>query len=345
MVTIDADCHVIETERTWEYMDGAERRFMPRSVHSSDASLPDAEREHWLIDGRLHNRRGNIGKNTSEASREMADISERLRHMDELDVDVQVLYPTVFLDPITDRVDADLAITGSYNCWLSDICSRAGGRLRWVAVLPLLTMNKALVELETARQKGACGVFMRYMEADRILTDPYFYPLYEAAAAYNMPICIHASSGSFTTQHIFRQAGGLPLFKLGVIGAFHSLAISEVPDLFPDIKFAFIEVSSQWVPHVVHDLTARFAKGMNKQSTEGLLARKRLYVACQTDDDLPYVLKYAGEDNLVIGSDYGHADTASEIAALRNLREHSTAGAEAITKILTDNPAELYGIA
>lgn len=95
-----------------------------------------------------------------------------------------------------------------------------------MAVLPLLTMSKALEELETAQQKGACGVFMRYMEADRILTDPYFYPLYEATAAYNLPICVHASSGSFTTQRIFRHSGGLPLFKLGVIGAFHSLATS-----------------------------------------------------------------------------------------------------------------------
>ena len=30
-------------------------------------------------------------------------------------------------------------------------------------------------------------------------------------------------------------------------------------------------------------------------------------------------LTYAGEDNLVIGTDYGHADNASEIEALRKL--------------------------
>ena len=37
----------------------------------------------------------------------------------------------------------------------------------------------------------------------------------------------------------------------------------------------------------------------------------RVYVTCQTDDDLDYVLGYAGEDNLVIGTDYGHSDNAS----------------------------------
>ena len=49
-------------------------------------------------------------------------------------------------------------------------------------------------------------------------------------------------------------------------------------------------------------------------------AASNLFVACQTDDDLPYVLKYAGENCLMIGSDYGHADNASELLALAKLK-------------------------
>jgi hypothetical protein len=43
-------------------------------------------------------------------------------------------------------------------------------------------------------------------------------------------------------------------------------------------------------------------------------------VSCQTDDDVDYVLKYSGEDNIVIGTDYGHNDQPTEIEALRNLK-------------------------
>ncbi|HEY1268709.1 MAG TPA: amidohydrolase family protein, partial [Candidatus Binatia bacterium] len=64
----------------------------------------------------------------------------------------------------------------------------------------------------------------------------------------------------------------------------------------------------------------------------------------QTDDDLSYVLKYAGPDNLVIGSDYGHADTASELDALRNLKQSGEVAAGVIDKILDDNPRSLYGL-
>jgi predicted TIM-barrel fold metal-dependent hydrolase len=69
-----------------------------------------------------------------------------------------------------------------------------------------------------------------------------------------------------------------------------------------------------------------------------------MYVTCQTNDDLPFVLKYAGEDNLIIGSDYGHADTSAELDALRNLHETTPVSPEVIKKILEDNPKALYGL-
>ena len=55
-------------------------------------------------------------------------------------------------------------------------------------------------------------------------------------------------------------------------------------------------------------------------------------------DDIPYVLKYTGEDNLVIGTDYGHNETASEIEALRNLRGQEGIAPSVVDKILSHNP-------
>jgi predicted TIM-barrel fold metal-dependent hydrolase len=75
-----------------------------------------------------------------------------------------------------------------------------------------------------------------------------------------------------------------------------------------------------------------------------VLRQNRIYVACQTDDDLPYVLKYAGEDHLVIGTDYGHNDTSSEILALRKLKADGTVSPAVVNKILDDNARALYGL-
>jgi predicted TIM-barrel fold metal-dependent hydrolase len=77
---------------------------------------------------------------------------------------------------------------------------------------------------------------------------------------------------------------------------------------------------------------------------QNIIRDNLVYIACQTDDDLPYVLKYAGEDNIVIGSDYGHNDTSSEIEALRLLKKKGEVEPRIIDKILYDNAKALYGI-
>ena len=45
-----------------------------------------------------------------------------------------------------------------------------------------------------------------------------------------------------------------------------------------------------------------------------------MWVACENTDDLPYILSHAGEDRLMIGTDYGHHDPSTEINAIRLLR-------------------------
>jgi predicted TIM-barrel fold metal-dependent hydrolase len=341
MPTIDADAHVLETDRTWDYMLDSEREFRPRVVATPNDK--DSGGESWLIDGRLHGKARNVGADTPQASREMADIAARIRHMDELAVDVQVLYPTIFLRPFTKRPELELALSRSYNRWLADIWKAGRGRLRWVAVLPLLTMAQAIAEAGWAKENGACGIFVRGLEGDKLLSDSYFYPLYEEASRLDMPVCVHSATGSFAVHDFFERECGFNKFKLAVVGSFHSIIFEDIPQKFPRLKFGFIEVSAQWVPYALHDIARRWQR-RGKRLSKDVLSESRIYVACQTDDDLSYVLRYAGADNLVIGSDYGHADTASELDALRTLKQTGELGADVIDKILDYNPRALYGL-
>jgi predicted TIM-barrel fold metal-dependent hydrolase len=342
MAIIDADAHVLESERTWDYMLESEREFRPGIVPTPND--PDSGGESWLIDGLYMGKARNVGKDTPKESREMDDIKARLKHMDELGVDVQVLYPTIFLRPYTRRPELELAVTRSYNRWLTDIWRHAPDRLRWAAVLPLLSMNEALAEARYAKENGACAIFMRGLEGDKRLSDPYFFPLYEEAGRLDMPICVHSATGSFAVHDFFVDECGFSKFKLAVVGSFHSLIFNEIPSKFPKTRFGFIEVSSQWVPYAIHDFARRFdRRGVAVDKTE-VLRNNRIYVACQTDDDLPYVLKYSGDDMLVIGTDYGHNDTSSEILALRRLKEDGHVPSSVVNKILDDNARALYAL-
>jgi len=337
MPTIDADTHVIESEQTWNFMDDSEAKFKPLLVSPQDG------KQFWLIDGRIFSTRVNINKNIPADTLEMRDLEARLKHMDQLGIDVQVLYPSLFLRPLTSRPEVELALCKSYNRWLANIWTKGEGRLLWVALVPLMSLDKAIAEARFAKGNGACGLFMRGLVDNKRLTDPYFFPLYEEAERLNIPICIHASTGNFDWVELFQGESGFSRFKLPVLSAFHSIVYEGIPDKFPRLRFGFIEVRAQWIPYMIVEMAKRFEQ-QGRGASKDILRRMRIYVACQTDDDLPYILKYSGEDNIVIGSDYGHADTSSEIEALRKVRDQGGVRPEVIDKILYDNPKALYNL-
>ncbi len=106
-------------------------------------------------------------------------------------------------------------------------------------------------------------------------------------------------------------------------------------------RWAFVEASAQWVPWVVNEAVRRSGtKGFPKNPCKEF----QIYINAQTDDDFAYVLKYAGEDNIVIGTDYGHTDASSEVDAIEVFRKNDTVSAAVKKKILDDNPRTLYGL-
>jgi predicted TIM-barrel fold metal-dependent hydrolase len=339
MKVIDADAHVIENESTWDYMLESERQFKPKIVGATNAKDPF---DYWLVDGRIIPR-SNVGRDLPVTAREMSDLGERIKHMDELGIDCQVIYPTFFITPISRRPDIDLAVARSYNRWMANIVRKEPDRFGWVLVPPLQSTEHLAEELKYGKENGACGIYLRGLEVERMLSDPYFYSLYEQASALDLPICIHSANGAFTTYDFFSDDPGFSKFKLAVIGAFHALVFHGIPQRFPKLRIGIIEVSAQWISYAVHDLRRRFARRA-KPFPKNVLQENRVYVTCQTDDDLEDVLKYSGEDNLVIGTDYGHADNAAEIEALRKLRNEGRLPGRVIDKILDDNPRSLYGL-
>ena len=228
MPIIDADAHVIETTETWKYIREHERAYTPLSVTRDWG--PDLEgrqgevmQDFWVIDGNLQSKMFAVGEDAPEEARTMADVSRRLDHMDKLGVDVQVLYPTVFLRPLTRNPSLQLALYRSYNRWLADIWKQAPDRLRWVAMPPLLVAHEVRDELAFAKENGAVGVFLSGQDCDRMLSDSWFFPLYEIAQDLDLAVCPHSANNCFTTFDFYRDDPGFNKFKLATIGAFHSL--------------------------------------------------------------------------------------------------------------------------
>jgi predicted TIM-barrel fold metal-dependent hydrolase len=358
MATIDSDAHVVESEHTWDFMDRADQKYRPLIVRPRG----EGGEEYWFIDGKIRGlvrvvmtaqelvdvaeRTGRVMQ-TPRETREMENVRARLSHMDELGIDIQVLYPTIFIEQITDKPAWEIAICRGYNRWLADIHSQGQGRLRWICVLPLLDMSASLEELKFCKQHGACGVFMRGIEGHRLITDPYFYPLYEGMSRLNMAVGVHVGNGNPQMLDLVSQyngGGSFWKFRIPVIGAFHSVIMGGLPELFPQLRFHWAEAAAQWIPYVVKDLQRRWAT-QRKELPDNPLKEYRQYVSCQTDDDVDYILRYSGEDNITIGTDYGHNDQSTEIEALRNLKNLGTITSGQYEKITYHNPKALFALA
>jgi predicted TIM-barrel fold metal-dependent hydrolase len=359
---IDADTHIDETEATWEFMRESELQHKPATAFPANPNphLPPAR--YWIIDGRRQVRfvRSDKDSGTTVETRELLDVTARLKHMDQLGTDVQVIYPTLFLMEATEKPEINAALRRSYNRWLGDRCAQSGGRLRWVCMPPLQDMNAAIDELRWAKEHGACGVLKKGdREAGKYPAESYFEPFYAEAEKLDLPICFHTGSGvpDFSSAREFSH-GQFMRTKAAAINGVIALLMHKIPNKCPKLRIGCIEAGSMWAPFVNYDLRRQQQRQQGRETTgvlgipelqlaSNLFKDNRVYITCQVDEDLPYILKCVGEDNLMVGSDYTHRDPSMELEFRKILQGRAKKGEipqAAVQKILFDNPKTFYGL-
>lgn len=352
MPIIDADTHVVEAACIWDYL--AKEDDIHRPAVISMDEVPEAYkqramagRQFWLIDGKLYGLGGLPSNMYAPGTRDLTNVPARIAHMDQLGVDTQVIYPSVFLNLVVKNPAAEMALSKAYNRWLADVCAPTKGRMRWLVTPAPRMMDETLAEISWGRDHGACGILLRGYEGDRTLDDPDLYPIYKKASDLDMPICIHigTTSPSFhAIAHGTGFRGNIVATIMPTMVAFSSLMASEVPTKFPKLRFGFVEGGSEWLPYAINR-TRRWAKRFGETDrTDKMLADLRFFVTCETHEDLPQVLRYAGPDNLLLGTDYGHADTSTELGAHKVLMARSDLPAGVAKKICEENPAKFYGV-
>jgi predicted TIM-barrel fold metal-dependent hydrolase len=356
---VDADTHLDETEATWEYVEPGEEALKPQAAEPANLDPNRRPSRYWLVDGRRQMRfiRDDAKTQTTVGMRELFDVPARLRAMDEMGVDIQVMYPTMFLVEGTDKPEVELAMRRSYNRWVADRTKDSGGRLRWVCLPPTRSMDKAIEELRFAKDHGACGVMKKgNQEADHWVAEEYFHPLYEEAEKLDLPICFHTGSGvpDFSSNKDFLHSSFLRM-QMPVPTAMESLVTFDITSKFPKLRFGFIEAGCSWVPFMDYFLKRRESrKGENsfvrpdvEVKVDNLLQTHRFYVTCQVDEDLPYILQFTGEDNLLVGSDFVHADFSAERDYAKKLKDRVARGElpeSFLRKVMDENPRRFYGL-
>jgi len=357
---IDADTHISEGEAMWAMMEKPMQPRRPIMLSVPEDTWYGNRNAFWLIDGEIYPKPAGKGsfalvtpsaqkvqagrKDSTPATREMTDIKGRLADMDKLHTAKQVVYPTLFLVYNTKDRDLEIALCRAYNRFLAQACAQASERMKWVAVLPFQSMSEAVDEIRFAKQNGAVGIFFRGIEGDYTLDNPYLFPVYEEAQKQNLSICVHTGCGvrailemfELSRNHTFGHTRVMPLL------AFRDLIANKIPEQFPELRFGFIEAAAGWVPFLIH-IVRRLQKDKFRFGSSAELFREyRLYVACEADEDIPYLAKYTGDDHLLIGSDYPHSDPSREDQFVNAINVREDMSPQLKRRILYDNPQAFY---
>lgn len=358
---IDSDAHVIENNLTWDHLEPAEEKYRPKIV--ADRGNPGIKR--WEVAGKIGPRvlatvespdgigttagKSNRNVGTPAESRQLTNIKARLDHMDALGIDIQVLHTTLWLYAMTEDPDAEAAMTFAWNKWLAATWEQSNGRLPWSCLVPIMLPDEAVRQMRWAKEHGAVAVFMRPLDKDRSLIDESFYPIYREAEALDMSMAVHIANGSDAHVELYHSAGAgspaLPftLFRTPTVTGTMLLLMSDIKNIFPRLRWGIIEASAQWVPWIYNE-AARRIQLTGKDAPKDLFEQANIYVTCQTDDDLPWVLKYTGDNCLLVGTDYGHGDPSSDVDATLAIRNHEELDDRAKDNILFHNPKKLFAL-
>ena len=361
--TIDADGHVLEPWRAWH---GVPERCRPHAV-TDDRGLDHlivAEQEVFVARlGQMGSPGTDVGAPVGpvpleEARRGAFDPSARLVDMDAEGIDAAVLYPTIGLGfwGIAD-VDAAVAVARAYNDWLAGYCGAAPDRLYGAAMVPFQDPAAAVAELRRAREElGFVAAFVRPNPCrGRTIVDPANEPFWEAAESLGVAVAVHEGlqmavpplgADRHPTNVLVLHAISHTLEQMLACAQLIGLGVLE---RHPALRVVFLEAGGGWAPYWLarldHQVPAyhRYAPGLSLLPSEYFA--RQCWVSFEIDEaTLPALTPFVGDDRVVWGSDYPHADSTFPGAVKELLATIAPLPALSRQRILGDNAAALYGL-
>jgi predicted TIM-barrel fold metal-dependent hydrolase len=296
-----------------------------------------------------------------------SDGVARLRDLDALGIDQQVVFPTLFAEqlPVVESPRAAVALARAYNDWAAGFASAAPERLHPVGVLPLQSIPGALDEIERVVARGFRAVLLRPSFHDgRFLNHSDYRPVWAAIADAGLVAAVHPSNGSTNPERT--SAGPFVERVASALGVGHDVAASIAPiqddmtavialcyyghrEDHPNLKLSLSHAGAAWFPLVLEKAETYlwlFPPGMIPVTLEP----EELWLEQET-----LVTFDAWEDSVAVlwdpvyarvgawGSRYPHHDATTPDEARDLLARHGVPP-DAQAAMLAGNAARTYGL-
>ncbi len=329
--TVDADGHILEPPDLWEnYL---EDRYKSRALR---IGVDDEGFEYLEINQTpsIRSRRGSLGllgamgEEDLRASPERryadsmpfgsSDPGERLKLMDQENLEYCLLYPTIGLLWEVELTDPELSLAycRAYNRWIADFC-RDSDRLVPIAQLTLLDVEGSARELERAVRDGCRGAWVNPFNHHRVIHGAAAHdPLFAMCCELDVPIAIHptftphgAAEGIFDWPREGRAWGEAIWLRAIVQQALISFFSLGTLERFPSLRVGVLEAGSGWVGAMLDRMDA-FSSSLNiKRASATELFRRQCFISGDPDETVaPHTISAVGEDCFMWATDYPHPD-------------------------------------
>jgi uncharacterized protein len=261
-----------------------------------------------------------------EGTRMVHTADQMRRELDEMHVDMGVLFPDHFLKlPVISQVDYASALARAYNAWLlAEWCSPETGLLGCILACPQDPEDAAREIEKYAVEPGMVGVFLPCAGLERLWGHRQYDPIYEAAQEADLPVLMHSVTVvhpvfPFNT-HGFETEFGRHICShtFSMMANIVHMITTGVPVRFPGLKVAVTEAGISWVPFLMYKMDKEYVERRrevpfleDKPSTY----LKKMYFATQpveepeNPSDLVTMMKlYDGENSTIFASDWPHHD-------------------------------------
>jgi aminocarboxymuconate-semialdehyde decarboxylase len=255
-------------------------------------------------------------------------LAERLRDLDDMGIDLQVVMPPPPQCYYTVPIDVSVKATRIVNEGIAEYVARKPDRFIGLGSVPMTDGKEAAAELEFVMSRlGLKGVQVLTTVAGRELSDPEFEPFWAKAEALGAVVVIHPNGfteGSRLTRFYFNNVIGNP-FETTL--ALHYLIFDGVLERHPHLKLIAVHGGGYlgaYSGRIDHAWGARpdCRAGLPNPPTYYL---KKVFVdtVVFTPHQLAALIAVFGAERVLIGTDYpfdmAESDPLGHLAAVEGL--------------------------
>jgi predicted TIM-barrel fold metal-dependent hydrolase len=367
----DADAHVMMGPKMWQDLPNEYATRRPRPLEIADNESAGIRRTGWLIEGRMEPHAygpGAQGANTpttvmpefgapkdSFGSLDLSEPEKRLRDLDALGIDAQLLFPSSLYACMGNDPFFEAAMFRAYNRYAGRQCKVHSNRLKWAGLLPLRDTHEALAALSEMRRLGASAAVVFGTVGERLLSHKSFTPIWDEFARTGLPLCVHMGRSYPPFDQLVETRLEAHVIAMGMPAqlGFVAIVAQGMLDRYQDLKVAFLEFGAEWLFYVVgrlghylpsyrSDPTVRAMGRLPEKAIEEYLQSGRFFIAPEADDPLLLQeIALVGAEHLLFSSDYPHGEgrdnAASEILERTDLSDAQK------RQILFDNTVRFCG--